>query len=218
MTAISSKAFSIAALITALLALFFSSTEARSCGSLLSPRSYQYSRNRDSFDVVSEMLRVPVYFNSLMKQQQEQSALLARSTPRYVVSEDNSSVQLEVEVPGVSAKDLEVELEDDNILRIKGNRKHKVAVGSFTEAEFDLSFQLNDGVEPSQMKVSLSAGILRVQVPKKIKVTKRLDIATDVEDEQLKVKAIQTSADGRDAAQTGIEEVDGITIIEGDEP
>ena len=192
MKAISSKNL----LLVVLLALvsLISGAAARSYGSILAPRFYQYSRPSDPFDLVSEIFRAPIYFNSLMKQQQEEATRIVRSTPRYAVSEENGIVQLEMEVPGVLAKDLQVELTDNKLLRIKGTRKYKVGSdGPIEESEFDLSFQLADGVDSDQMTVALSTGILRVQVPKKEKITKRIAIHTDVEDEVLEVKAIQTN-------------------------
>lgn len=214
MKAISSKSLSIAALLAALLALFSSVAEAGNHGGLLTPRSYHYSRPRDPFDLVSEIFRAPIYFNSLMKQQQEEAHRRVRSTPRYAVSEENNVIQLEIEVPGISAKDIVVELEDDKLLRIKGTRKYKVGE-SVEESEFDVSFQLSDGVNPDKLTVKLSAGILRVQVPKQEKITKKILIATDAEDDILEVKAVQ-SGSVEEPVQT-LEGADGITIIEGDE-
>jgi len=181
--------------------------EARSYGSLLAPRSYQYNRPRDPFDLVGEFFHTPFYnVNSLLKQQQAATDRLAHSTsPRYAVSEEKGVVQLEVELPGVFAKDLDVELEDDSMLRIKGSRHLN---GS--ESTFDLSFQLADGVDPDGLTVKLSAGILRVQVPKKEKTVKKLQIVTDEpEDEILHIKSSKDETGGEKD-----DKVDEITITE----
>ena len=190
-------------------------TEARSYGSLLAPpRAYQYSRPRDPFDLVSQFFQTPFYnLNSMMKQQHAAADRLAHSTsPRYAVSEEDGVVQLEVEVPGVHANDIDVELEDNSVLRIKGSRKH--SAGSSTESSFDLSFQLAEGVDPDRLTVKLSNGILSVQVPKKEKTVKKLPvIATDDDaaEELLKINSVQDSS-GPEGQQEEV--VDGITISE----
>ena len=201
----------------AMLALAATLADARSYGSLLAPRAYQYSRPRDPFDLVSEFFQTPFYsnMNSLFKQQQQQQqqAVVDRmahfTSPRYAVSETDGVVQLEVELPGVHAKDLSVELEDGHHLRIQGSRRMD---GLSSESSFDLSFALADGVDPDQLTVKLSAGILRVQVPKKEKDVKKIEITTDdtENDEMLQIKASQH---GGKAAGFD-EEVDGITITE----
>jgi len=198
------------AALLALAATLPETTEARSYGSLLAPRSYRYNRPRDPFDLVSEFFQTPFYnnVNSLLKQQQGAVDRLAHSaSPRYVVSEEDGVMQLEVELPGVLAKDLDVELEDDRVLRIKGSRKQR---GCSAESAFDLSFELADDVDPDRLTVKLSAGILRVQVPKKEKAVKKLEITTDeAEDEVLQIKTGQEAhVDGKQ------EEGDGIVITE----
>lgn len=185
-------------------------TEARSYGSLLAPRSYRYNRPRDPFDLVSEFFHTPFYnnVNSLMKQQQAAVDRLSHSaSPRYAVSDEDGVMQLEVELPGVLAKDLDVELEDDRFLRIKGSRKQR---DGSAESTFDLSFELAEGVDPDRLTVKLSAGILQVQVPKKEKVVKKLEITTDeAADELLQIKT------GQEAHTEGSQEkVEGIVITE----
>ena len=208
------KTFNNASVLAALLALAASApeaTEARSYGSLLAPRAYQYSRSRDPFDLVSEFFHTPFYnLNSMMKQQQLAADRLARSTsPRYAVSEENGVVQLEVELPGVHAGDLDVELEDNNVIHIRGSRKQ--GAGS-VDSSFDLSFQLADGVHSERLTANLSAGILRVSVPRKEKVVKKLTVTTDeAEEELLQIKAAQ---DGGVEGNQKEEVVDGITISE----
>ena len=94
-------------------------------------------------------------------------------------------MQLEVELPGVKAEDLSVELEDNRYLRIQGSRRS----GLSPESSFDLSFSLADDVDSDRLTVKLSAGILNVQVPKKEKAVKKLAIATDqIEPNQMGTK------------------------------
>jgi HSP20 family protein len=211
------KFLSITAVITSLLALLCSVVNARHYARVIAPRTYQFHRSyHDPFDLVSEMIRAPIYFNSMKRQHHDEAAHLARSTPRYTVSEENGVVQLEMEVPGVTAKDIEIELEDNQLLRVKGKRKHSVGTGSSEESEFDLAFRLNDGVDPSRLKAVLSDGILQVRVPHKEKEIHRIEIAT-TESEEVDVVNVNASHlnknDGSSAPPDALE-VNGITISE----
>ena len=122
----------------------------------------------------------------------------ARSTPRYDVSYDNDAgiVELNMELPGVLAKDLVVELENDRMLRIKGSRKYKNG-----ESEFDQVFQLDDDVDPERITVNLSAGILTVRASKKERLVKRIEV---------------TTAEDEPAVEDKPQEIDGLTITEED--
>lgn len=97
-------------------------------------------------------------------------------------SSDQGIVEWSMDVPGVSAKDLSIELENGRVLRIAGSRKHKNRIGEAVESKFHQSFQLNTDVDPERLKVTLSHGVLRVLAPKKEKVVKRLAIKPAEED------------------------------------
>lgn len=152
-------------------------------GTLLSSGTRQYQYNRRSplaqhFDLVSDIFSMPLYMNSFRKQQRDgELAQLTSSTPRYSVSENDETgvVELAMELPGVLAKDLTVELVDEQVVRVYGSRKY-VHNGHTVEAEFDQSFQMNEDVDPQQLKVTLQAGILKLEVPKKQKTVRRIPI------------------------------------------
>lgn len=165
-------------------------SDARTYGSVLAPRGYQFSRRpRDTIDLVSEIFSVPVYMNSLMKQHEAEVSRLAQSNaPRYSVWEDPESgvVELTMELPGVSAKDINIELENDRLLRISGSRKFKRG-GTLFESDFDQTFEMHKDVDPDRLKVTLSDGILTVQAPKKEKIVRQITITTaDPEDVNVK--------------------------------
>merc|ERR1712137_1365046 len=99
------------------------------------------------------------------------------------------------DIPGVSAKELSIELENDSVLCISGSRQHKNQNGGgggggggggmTTESKFEQRFQMDNDVDPEGLEVTLSHGVLRVSAPKKEKVVKRLEIKTvNVEDEE----------------------------------
>lgn len=172
--------------IIALAAAMNSAVEARhGHGTLAAPRrhhgGYDYHRRHrpSAIDLVSDIFSVPFYSsNSLFRQQQDQLALLERTTaPRYSItqSDDGKIVELAMEVPGVPAKDLTVEVENGNVLRIRGSRTIRES-GSLTKTEFDQSFQLDEHIDVENISVSLSSGILSITAPKKEPVVKRIQL------------------------------------------
>ncbi|ACI65213.1 HSP20 [Phaeodactylum tricornutum CCAP 1055/1] len=192
--------------------------EGRTHGSVLAPRHYLYSRPRDAFDLVSDMFSIP-YFNqdilpsqsnTFLRQMHSQLDRAARSeTPRYDVYQDPETgmIEMTMEVPGIHARDLTVELENKRLLRIKGSRKSRQN-GSLQESTFEQSFQIDENVDPDNLKVTLSAGILRIQAPKKERLVKRLDIATTGEEASLMVESKADAVHDESKEKT----VDGLEI------
>lgn len=169
-------------------------------------RSYDYHRrNRPyAFDLVTDMFSLPLYStNSLFRQQHDQLARMEQnSAPRYSIShsEDGALVELAMEVPGVPAKDLSVEVENGNILRIKGSRTIR-EYGSLTKTEFDQSFQLDQDIDVENIAVSLSSGILTVAAPKKEAAMKRIQFKImESEDpvQETSNNELEISKEGRD--------------------
>jgi HSP20 family molecular chaperone IbpA len=79
----------------------------------------------------------------------------------------------------VAAKDLQVELENESLLRIRGSRPSMS--GGLQQAavmDFDQSFQLDEDVDPASLQVTLYNGILQVSASKKETVVQRLEIRT----------------------------------------
>lgn len=195
--------------------------DGRTYGSLLAPRRYQYSRSarRDPFDLASEIFSMPVYLNSMMRQQEAEVARLAESvSPRYSVTENSETgvIELAMELPGVSADDLAVELVDNKVLRISGSRKH-IRHGSTVTTDFDQTFQLDKDVDAERLEVKLSAGILTVTAPKREKIIKRLPVHTEdnpaVLFEPKKIDTEETK-EGVVEAEVVVEDVDGLSISE----
>ena len=164
-----------------------SSVDARRCGGLSCSRyggdynGYNHRRQRrptSAIDLVSDMFSVPFYnTNALLRQQHDQLARLKQnSAPRYSISEsdDGKSFELSMEVPGVAASDLAIEVENNNLLHVRGIRTIRES-GSISKTEFDQSFHLED-IDIERISVSLSNGILTVLAPKKDPVVKRIPL------------------------------------------
>ena len=170
-------------------------------------RRNRYRRHRDAIDLVSDIFSMPFYTtaNSLFRQSQR-TALANRlplKGPTYEITEneDGTEVQLTMEIPGVTAKDLTVEVEDGNLLRIHGKRRtaqeEEDEEGQITSSyihkySFDQAFRLGDNIDWEKMSVSLSAGILTVKAPKRVPVTRRIPISINEEEPDAQLPSHET--------------------------
>ncbi len=110
-------------------------------------------------------------------------ALTGNFVPPVDVYEDENSIQVRLEVPGIDEKDIDIRLEN-NVLTVRGERKfekeekeenfHRIErrYGSFTR-----SFTLPATVNSEDVKADYEKGVLRIQLakraeakPKQIKV------------------------------------------------
>mmetsp|Transcript_3382 Transcript_3382/g.9671 ORF Transcript_3382/g.9671 Transcript_3382/m.9671 type:complete len:234 (-) Transcript_3382:60-761(-) len=197
--------------------------------SLYAPRrrgGYNYhSRHRPSaIDLVSDMFSIPFYTantNTLFRQHFDQLARLEQnSAPRYSISQsdDGKTIELAMELPGVPAKDLSIEVEEGKVLRIQGTRTLREN-GSVIKSEFEQSFQLED-VDVENISVSLDSGILTITAPKKEPVVKRIPLQIK-EEEQTSDLTIESKneidAEDNEPLDGAVGENDDFEITE-DEP
>jgi HSP20 family protein len=92
-----------------------------------------------------------------------------QSSPRYEITDNDSVFQVAVDVPGVSAKDLSITLEDDgHLLSIKGVRQSKTDSYSFS-TRFSQSFSVDPSVDVDKFTAKLENGVLIVAAPKDLK-------------------------------------------------
>ena len=94
------------------------------------------------------------------------------STPRMSVSETDSSVEIETELPGVEEKDVEIALSDD-VLTIKGEKRMESNLQHSdychqerTFGKFSRSITLPFGPDPKSVKTLFSRGVLKITLPK----------------------------------------------------
>jgi len=94
------------------------------------------------------------------------TSVLRRSSPFYEITEDDKQYQLAVDVPGVKAGDINVELEGGGrILHVSGGRKFKCGNES-TETKFERRFTVGTMMDPSKITANLANGVLVVSIPK----------------------------------------------------
>ena len=96
-------------------------------------------------------------------------------SPRTRVSEDEKSIILEMELPGVKKGDIKVEVEN-SVLSVSASRKAEEDKESpntyFNEisfGEYKRSFRLSDEVEHGNINASYEDGVLKLELAKKEK-------------------------------------------------
>jgi HSP20 family protein len=108
------------------------------------------------------------------------------ATPRMDIRERDGAVEVTVELPGLSAKDVHIELEDD-LLTISGEKKSQSETrdDGFRLVErrygrFSRSARLPAGVKADQIKASLDQGVLTIIAPVDAKAGSRKAVAIPV--------------------------------------
>ncbi|HLR70627.1 MAG TPA: Hsp20/alpha crystallin family protein [Pseudogracilibacillus sp.] len=106
-------------------------------------------------------------------------------TPKCNIEEKKDHYLVEVEIPGVEPKDVNIELEG-NMLSIKGERKReskaedrddKMHVVEQSYGSFYRSFSLPNNVNTEAIKAENKNGVLFIKIPKnKEKEPRRIDI------------------------------------------
>jgi HSP20 family protein len=97
---------------------------------------------------------------------------LARWIPAMDLVEDGEHFVLRADLPGVSEKDVNVELED-NVLTIKGQREsqHEERKDGYYRIErasgsFSRSLTVPEGIDPESIEAHFENGVLEVRIPK----------------------------------------------------
>jgi len=92
------------------------------------------------------------------------------------LAETKDGLELTVEVPGLEEKDVNVSVSDEGILTVSGEKKfereEKDKKFHFVErgyGAFSRSLSLPQGVNPDDIKASLSKGVLKVTIPTPVK-------------------------------------------------
>jgi len=95
---------------------------------------------------------------------------LLKSSPGYEINEADGKYLISVDVPGVKASDMTVDVENDGkVLHISGGRK-VVKKGETTETKFSKRFTIGDNIEIDKMTANLSDGVLTLTAPVKEEV------------------------------------------------
>jgi HSP20 family protein len=93
-------------------------------------------------------------------------SVLVRSSPGYEINETDDTYQIAVDVPGVKAGDMSVQLENDGkVLHISGGRK-VVKDNTTTETKFEKRFTIGKNVDMEKVTANLVDGVLVLSAPK----------------------------------------------------
>jgi HSP20 family protein len=92
--------------------------------------------------------------------------------PQLDLTEDDKSVRVTMELPGMDEKDVDVTL-SDRVLTIRGEKKGKAEVQDTefhrrerTYGAFRRSIEIPAAVDPSKIEASFHNGILTIELPK----------------------------------------------------
>jgi HSP20 family protein len=92
--------------------------------------------------------------------------------PNVDIYDNEESIVLKAELPGVDKKDIDVALKD-GVLTLKGERSYEneVKEESYYRKEtasghFHRSFSLPEHVDPGKIKAEFKDGVLKVEIPK----------------------------------------------------
>jgi HSP20 family protein len=93
-------------------------------------------------------------------------SVLVRSSPGYEINEIDDTYQIAVDVPGVKAEDMSVQLDNDGrVLNISGGRK-VVKDNTITETKFEKRFTIGKNVDMEKVTANLADGVLVLSAPK----------------------------------------------------
>ncbi len=105
--------------------------------------------------------------------------------PKVDISEDDKSILLHAELPGMEKSDVKVTLSDDRVLSIKGEKKHeeKKESKNYLRVErsfgsFERTFALPENIQKDGIIAAFDKGVLNITLPKtEIKKPEEKEIA-----------------------------------------
>jgi HSP20 family protein len=97
---------------------------------------------------------------------------LRNIVPKIEVVENDKSIELTAEMPGLQEGDVEISLVD-NVLTIRGEKRaeqerdeQNYHVTERVYGSFYRAIELPAGIDPSRVEASMSNGVLKVSIPK----------------------------------------------------
>ncbi|EKR66085.1 MULTISPECIES: Hsp20/alpha crystallin family protein [Leptospira] len=104
-------------------------------------------------------------------------------TPRVDVYSDEENIYLFADLPGVEEKDVQVELEKDQ-LAISGKTFEKDISGELRYSEFRMGeykriFALAESIEEDHISAVYKNGVLNLTLPKRKPLTKKIEVRSE---------------------------------------
>jgi HSP20 family protein len=121
--------------------------------------------------------------------------------PEADVMESENEIRVEVEMPGMRADDIDIDLEN-NVLTITGEKKEERTEGDDRNTwhlserrygRFTRSFVLPRDVEQDRIEASFDNGVLQVRIPKSERARRRrIEIRGDGNPQQVEARTAET--------------------------
>ncbi|MCF8307607.1 MAG: Hsp20/alpha crystallin family protein [Bacteroidales bacterium] len=93
--------------------------------------------------------------------------------PKSNIAEKDNEYAIEIAAPGLSKKDITIEIEDD-VLAVKSEKKEdpdvQYTLKEFGYGNFERTFSLPEDIDQSNINASFEDGILTISLPKKEEV------------------------------------------------
>ncbi len=103
------------------------------------------------------------------------------TTVNYQVNDNDTVVDIEFAVPGLSKNDFEIELENE-VLTVKTKEKDESdSRNSFAAIEFEKKFEVSDSINKEKITAHTENGILHISLPKAEKAIKKPARAIEIE-------------------------------------
>jgi HSP20 family protein len=130
----------------------------------------RWEPTRELSTIQGEMNRL---FNTFFDAPAHGNGIAARRwVPAMDLVENEQEFVLRADLPGLSEKDVNIEL-DDNVLTVSGERKseHEERKEGYYRVErssgsFSRSLTLPEGVDPEGVKANFDRGVLEIRIPK----------------------------------------------------
>ncbi|EKR74358.1 Hsp20/alpha crystallin family protein [Leptospira noguchii] len=104
-------------------------------------------------------------------------------TPRVDIYSDEENIYLLADLPGVEEKDVQVQLEKDQ-LTVSGKTSNKDISGElryseFRTGEYRRAFTLTESVEEDRISAVYKNGVLNLTLPKRKPLTKKIEVRSE---------------------------------------
>ena len=106
--------------------------------------------------------------------------------PAVNIIEEEKEFRIDVAAPGLSKKDIKIDLEDD-VLTISSEEKHESEEKNqrymrreFSYGSFKRSFQIPETIDQEHIKAHHESGVLTIQLPKRKEVVQKASKQIDI--------------------------------------
>lgn len=84
---------------------------------------------------------------------------------RCQMNETDSNVELSIDIPGVKASDINIQLEDNRVLNLSGEREFKKG-DSTTKSKFEKRYMVGENIKADSIKAEMDNGVLKISAEK----------------------------------------------------